>query len=186
MSLQHGLAAVAVAGSLHGADLEGAAKLIDHQRGQRLAFDLFGNDQQGLARVDDLFENGHQVLDVGDLLLVHEDVSVFEHALHRLRVRDEIRREIPAIELHPLDDLKFGFEALALFDGDHAVFADLLHCVGQDIADFGVAVRGHGADLGDGLLGLALDGHLLEFSNDVLDCLVHAALHFDRIDAGDH
>ena len=43
--LQHGLAAVAVARRLHAADLERAAKLVDDQRRQSLAFDFLGNDQ---------------------------------------------------------------------------------------------------------------------------------------------
>ncbi len=39
---QHRLAAVAVAGGLHGTALERAAELVDDQRGQGLAFDVFG------------------------------------------------------------------------------------------------------------------------------------------------
>jgi len=47
--LQHGLAAVAVAGSLHRAHFERAAELVDHQRGERLALDFLGNEEQRLA-----------------------------------------------------------------------------------------------------------------------------------------
>ena len=66
---QHGLAAIAVAGSLDGTALERAAELVDDQRGQGFAFDVFGDDQQRLARVDDRFQHRHHFLDVGDLLL---------------------------------------------------------------------------------------------------------------------
>ena len=45
---EHGLAAVAKAWSLHRRDLQAAAQLIDHQRGKRFAFDVFGDDQYGL------------------------------------------------------------------------------------------------------------------------------------------
>jgi len=38
---------------------------------------------------------------------------------------------------------------LGLFDGDDAVFADDLDGVGNDVADFLIAVGGDGADLGD-------------------------------------
>ena len=141
--------------------------------------------KQRLARADDLLQDRDEVLDVGDLLLVHQDISVLEDALHRLRVGDEVRREIAAIELHAFDDLEVGLQALALFDGDHAVLADLFHGVGQDVADLGIAVGGHRADLGDRLLRLALDRHFLELADDVLDGLVHPALHLDRVDAGD-
>ena len=47
---EHGLAAIAVAGGLDGTDVEDAAHLVDHQRGQGLAFDVLGDDQQRLAR----------------------------------------------------------------------------------------------------------------------------------------
>ena len=41
---------------------------------------------------------------------------------------------------------------LGLFDGDDAVLADNLHCLGNDVADFLVAVGRDGADLGNGIL----------------------------------
>ena len=44
--LEHGLAAIAEAGGLDGADVEGAAQLVDHQRGEGLALDVLGDDQQ--------------------------------------------------------------------------------------------------------------------------------------------
>jgi hypothetical protein len=47
--LQHGLAAVAEARGLDGSDLEAAAQLVDHERGQGFAFDVFSDDQQRLA-----------------------------------------------------------------------------------------------------------------------------------------
>src|SRR5215467_5665414 len=43
--LEHGLAAIAVAGSLHRGALERAAQLVDDQRGQSLALDFFGDDE---------------------------------------------------------------------------------------------------------------------------------------------
>ena len=60
---QHRLAAVAVAGGLHRTALERAAEPVDDQRGQGLAFDVFGDDQQRLALLDDCFEQRHQLLD---------------------------------------------------------------------------------------------------------------------------
>ena len=62
---QHGLAAIAVTGGLDGGHLDRAAELVDHQHGQRFAIDVFGHDQQRLARVDDLLQHRHQFLDVG-------------------------------------------------------------------------------------------------------------------------
>ena len=88
-------------------------------------------------------------LQVGELLLVDEDVGVGELDLHLLGVGDEIRREIAAVELHALDDVELELEALGLLDRDHAFLADLLHRLGDLLADDGVAIGGDDADLGD-------------------------------------
>ena len=79
---EHGLAAIAVARRLDGTALERAAELVDDQRRQGFAFDVFGDDQQRLAGVDHGLEHRHQFLDVRDLLLVDQHVRVFEDAFH--------------------------------------------------------------------------------------------------------
>jgi len=64
-------------------------------------------------------QHGHQVFVAGDLLLVDEDVRVFQLALHLLRVGDEVRRQVsPRVELHALDELVGRLEGLAFLDGD--------------------------------------------------------------------
>ncbi len=74
---------------------------------------------------------------------------VLEHDFHALRVGHEVRREVAAIELHPLDHVERGLHAPRLFDGDDAVLADLLHRVGDQLADLGIVVRADGGDIGD-------------------------------------
>ena len=54
--LEHGLAAIAEAGSLDGSNLEAAAQLVDDERGERLAFDVLGDDDQRLAGLHDRFK----------------------------------------------------------------------------------------------------------------------------------
>src|SRR5581483_1104481 len=44
--LEHALAAIAEARSLHRDSLEGAAQLVDHDRRERLALDILSHDQQ--------------------------------------------------------------------------------------------------------------------------------------------
>ena len=84
---EHGLAAVAEARGLDRADLQDAAQLVDHQGGQRLALDVLGDDEQRLAGLGDLLQQRQHVADVGELLLVDEDVGVFQLARHLLRRR---------------------------------------------------------------------------------------------------
>src|SRR5579885_1234778 len=78
-----------------------------------------------------------------------------------------------------------GLERARFFDGDDAVLADLVHRLGDDLADRLVVVRRDGADLGDHVAAHRL-GHLLELGRDRLDRLLDAALHVHRVRAGDH
>ena len=161
--LQHGLAAIAEARRLDGADLQRATQLVDDQGRQRFAFDVLSDDEQRLAALGDLLEQREQVLHRADLLFVDEDVGVLERGFHALRVGDEVRREIAAVELHAFDDFELGLEGLGLFHGDDAVLANLLHRLGDDVADGLVVVGGDGANLGNHVAGDGL-GEFVEFA----------------------
>ena len=131
------------------AHLEAAAELVDDQRGQRLALDVLGDDQQRLAGLHHASRIGSSRLQRGDLLLVDQDVGVLQLGDHLLGVGDEVGREVAAVELHALDDVELGLGGLGLLDRDHAFLADLLHRLGDHVADRLVAVGGDGADLRD-------------------------------------
>ena len=77
-----------------------------------------------------------------------------------------------------------GLEATRLFDRDDAVLADLVHRLGDQVADFLVVVRRDGADLRDFLLAGRRNADLLELGDDRCDCLVDAALDRHRVGAG--
>ena len=163
-----------------------AAEAVDHQRGQGLAVDVLGDQYERLARVDHFLQDGYQFLDVREFLFVDEDINVLEHAFHLGRIGDEVGREVAAVELHALDPLDLGGQALALVDGDDAVLADLFHGVGQELADFGVVVGGDAADLGDlFLLILDRDRHAFELVGDIDDGPLDALLELERVDARD-
>src|SRR5207245_8401699 len=55
------LAAIAVARRLDGADLKDALELVDHQRGQCLALDVLGDDEQRHLLARDGLEQRDQV-----------------------------------------------------------------------------------------------------------------------------
>ena len=93
-------------------------------------------------------------------------------------------RDVAAVELHAFDDVELGLQALRLFDRDDALVADLLHRLGEEVADLLVAVGRDGADLGDLVVGGDLLGVLLEVLDDGLDREVDAALEVHRVHAG--
>ena len=103
----------------------------------------------GLRGLHDGFEDRQHGLQVGELLLVEQDVGVFELGNHLVGVGDEVGREVAAVELHAFDDFEFGLGGLGFLDGDDAFVADLLHRFGDHLADRLVAIGRDGADLGN-------------------------------------
>src|SRR5690606_29778563 len=142
--------------------------------------------QQRAAGLGHGFQRGQQVTDVADLLVEQQDKRVFQQGDLLLGVVDEVGREVAAVELHAFHDIQFILQRLAVFDGDHAFLADLVHGVGDDFADGGVAVGGDGTDLGDFLAGGGGLGSLLQFGDQGFNSLVDTALEVHRVHAGGH
>src|SRR5882672_3063926 len=138
--LEHGLAAITEPRRFYRARLQDAAQVVDHQGGEGFVLDFLGNDEQRPSGLRHLLEKRKQIADVGDLLVVQEYVGIFQDRHLLVGGVDEVRRQVAAVELHPFDDLEFGLQALAVLDRDHAFLADLVHRVGDDLADFGIGV----------------------------------------------
>ena len=113
-----------------------------------------------------------------------ENISVIQLCNHLFRIGDEIGREIATVKLHTLDNVEFGFSRLGLLDSDHAFIANLLHGLGNHVADGLVTIGRNGADLCN--FSRILD--LLRAALDVLDGSrnghVNTALQVHRVHAG--
>ena len=133
--LEHRLAAITETRSLDGDGAEGAAQLVDHQGGEGLALDILGDHEQRAAGLHHPFEHRQQVVDRAHLAVGDENQGVLEHRLHGLGIGDHVRRDVAAVELHPLDHLDLGLHPLAILDRDHAVAADPVEGVGDHLAD---------------------------------------------------
>src|SRR5690606_27217229 len=119
----------------------------------RFAVNIFGDDDDvTLADLNQLFQQRNDVLRRADLLVVDQDVRLFDHGFHRLGVGDEVGADIATVELHTLDVLGFELEATAFFNRHHAVLADLVHHFGDQIADF-LVLRRNAGDAGNFFLG---------------------------------
>lgn len=140
---------VAESGSLDRADIEDAAHLVDDQCRESFAFHILSDDEERLARLCDSLEDREHVVEVADLLLVDQDIGVFQSDFHGFHVGHEIRREVALVELHAFDDVESGLDGLGFLNRDCAVLADLFHCVRNDLADLMIAVRGDCGDLCD-------------------------------------
>src|SRR3954453_2958893 len=182
--LQHGLAAIAEARSLDGRDLQTTAQTVHDKRGQSLAFDVFRDDDQRLAGLHHGFAQRQQFVQVGELLLVDQDVGVVEFNAHLVGVGDEVGRDVATVELHAFDDVEFGLERLGFFNRDDALVADLLHSVGEELADLRIAIGRDGADLGYFLVRGDLLGVLDEVGDHGFHSQVDTALQVHRVHAG--
>ena len=180
----HGLATIAKAGSLDGNGLQDAANVVHHQCGQRFTIHIFGDDQQRAARLGDLLRHRKQVADVGNFLVVQQDVGILHQGELAILIVDEVWGQVAAVELHAFDDVQFIFQAGAIFNGDHAFFADLFHRRCDLLADHGIGIGGNAAHLGDFLAGGARLGNLFQFFNRSGDRLVDAAFQVHRVHAG--
>ncbi len=164
-----------------------AADLVDHQRRQGLALDVLGDHQERLAGLGDGLEDREQILHRRDLLLVDEQVGILELGFHALGIGYEIGRQIAAVELHALNHFQSGFKPFGFLDRDHALLADFLHRLGNDVADGGVVVGRDRADLGDFAAILGRFGHALEFGNHSLDGPINTPFDRHRVVGGrDH
>ena len=164
--------------------VEHAAQLVEHQRGQGLAVDVLGDDQQlALADLDQLLQDRDDVGGGRDLLVVDQDVRLLDLGFHVLGIGDEVGRDVAAVELHAFDVLGLELQALGFLDGDDAVLADLVHHLGDQVADLLVLGR-DGGDGGDLFLGLDGDGLLGDGLGDGLGGGFDAALEHHRVGAG--
>src|SRR5438067_2029867 len=184
--LEHGLASIAEARRLDGAACERPSQLVHNEGRQRLALQILGEDEQRLRGPRDLLEQRQHVLHHAELLLVDEDDGVLQHHFHPLRIRHEVGREVSSVELHALDDLEGSLDRLGFFDGDDAVLPDLLHGLGDQVADGLVVVRRDRGDLSDLLFVLGGLGHVLQLLDHRVDRLLDPPLQPHRVRAGSH
>src|SRR6266849_78785 len=179
---QHRLAAITEPRRLDGDGGEGTAELVDDQGGLRLALDVLGDDQQRLAALYHLLEDGQQIRDGRDLLVGDQDVGILEDRFHPRGIGDHVGRDVALVELHPVDELELVLDPAGFLDGDDAVFPDLLHRVGDHVADLRVAGRDR-RHLGDLLAIGDLDRLLLDGLDDFVDGFLDADFQQHRVGA---
>src|SRR5690606_14964834 len=160
--LEHGLAAVAEARRLDRQGVDGAPQLVKDQGRQRFAVHVLGDDDEvTAARLDQLFQNGHDVLRAADLLVVNQNVGILEGRFHRVRVGDEVGADVATVELHTLDVLFLERHTLRLLHGDDAVLADFVHRAGNGLAD-ALVLGGTGRNRGNLLHTVDGDSHIAD------------------------
>ncbi len=113
-----------------------------------------------------------------------QDVRLIEYDGHVFEIVDEMRAQIPLVELHSFEQLDRGFEGLAFLDRDHAVLAHLIHRLGQLLADLDFLVGRAGGHLLDLLAGFDRDAHSVKLVHDGVHGHVDTFLDLHRVGAG--
>src|SRR5690606_10902968 len=132
------------------------------------------------------FQDGQKIADVADFLVVNQDERIFQNGDLLIRIVDEVGRQVATVKLHAFHDIQFVVQRLAVFNGDHAFLTDLVHCVGDDLADGLIAVGRDGTNLSDFLGGGARTGDLLQLFDSNGHSLVDTALQVHGVDTGGH
>jgi hypothetical protein len=177
-----------------------SAQSVENERGERVAVDVLGDDEQLSTLLGDDLEHGDDRLNARDLAVDDEHIDVFELALLRLGVGDEVSRDVALIELHAVDHFDLVFERFPILHCDHALerrvcvcactvgahahlLAHTLHCARNQLAHNFVVICRDGRNL----LDLSARGDhlraLLQFGHHFGDGGVDAALQIHRIDA---
>src|SRR5262249_8313905 len=137
--LEHGLAAITEARSLDNQNIQHTTQLVQHEGSQRFAVDVYSDDHQVTAtNLDQLLQDGNDVLSGADLLFVDQDIRLIDNRFHRVGSGDKIGADVAAIKLHTFDVLGLEFQTTALFNRDHAVLTDLVHDFGDQVTDLAV------------------------------------------------
>ena len=179
------LTAVTEARSLHSNRLDGAAHLVQHQQSQSLTLNVLSNDQQRLAGLHDLLQDGDEVLNVRNLLVHNQDVGVLQDCFLTLRVGHKVTGQEALVEAHTLGQLQVQAESVGVLNGDDAFLADLLHCLSNELADLSVA-SGNRRGCSNLFLGLNFLRGGEQSLGHSLNSLLDAALEAQRVSASSH
>jgi hypothetical protein len=138
----------------------------------------------GLLACTTASSSGQHLLQPGELLFINQNIRVFHVHPHLVGIGDEIGRDVAAVELHALNHLELGLKRFCFLDRDHAFVTDLFHRIGNETANFRIAVGRDSADLSDLLVRGDILGVLPEVSDNGLDGKIDAALEVHRVHAG--
>src|SRR5699024_8349707 len=120
---EHLLTTITESGCLNSSNLQRSAQYVYYQYSQCFAFNIFSDNKQRLAGLNDLFQNRKQILHIANLLVEDQDVRLFHLCNHILRIGYKVRRKISAVELHTFNRFEIGFSTFGFLNGNHTVFA---------------------------------------------------------------
>src|SRR6185437_15270222 len=175
--------AVTEPGRPHRRALEYAVDVVVHQHAQRGAFDGLREDNERPRGSHDLVEQGHDLLDLADLLAAQQNVRVVEYGFHGRRVGHQVGREVAVLELEALDEVDPYSWRSRLLDRHDAVCTDRVQRFRDHRTDGVVVVGGNRRHPREVLLGAHRVGNQLQVLNEAANGQVDATLQQHRVGA---
>ncbi len=169
--LQHSLATVSEARSLHCANLQATTQTVNYQCSQSLRIYILSDNEQWTTTLGSWLQDRQELLQVRNLLVVEKDIWIIHHALHLVGIGHEVTAQVTTVELHTLYHTDVSVAALALLDGDDTILRNLAHSVSQELTNLSVVV---GRNSGNLLNLVIVVIHLLSMSLDVLHDSSHS------------
>ena len=102
---EHLLAAVAKAGGLNGNAGKGAAELVEDKGGKRLSLDVLSYNKELFTRLNNLFKQGKQILNIRNFLVSDKNERVVKYGLHLIGIGCHVWCDVTAVELHTLNNV---------------------------------------------------------------------------------
>ena len=132
---------VAEAGRLGRNALEHPVDVVVYQHAQGRTLDGLGDHDQWSWRPHDLVEQGHQLLDLGDLFAAQQDVGVVEDRFQAGGVSHQVRRKVAIVVLEALNKVDAQPNGGRLLDRDDPAVPDGVQCLREHRADGVVVIR---------------------------------------------
>ena len=180
---EHLLAAVAKAGGLNSNAGKGAAELVEDKCGKRLSLNVLGYDKELFTRLNNLFKQGKQILNIRNFLVSDKNERVVKYGFHLIGIGCHVWCDVTAVKLHTLNNVGICVGGFGLLNGYNAVGRDLIHRLGNKLADIFVARRdcSNSGNIGRAVY---LFGICLYSFDSGVNGLFHALAKYHRICAG--
>ena len=121
---------------LDGHNIQDTTHLVHHQSGKSFASDIFGNDEQGILTLDQLLQQGDDIIDIINLGICHKNLRVDQFGNLAFLVLHHVGRNVPTINGKPFREFDFVHQCLTFFDHGGSCLSDFVSSLGNDASHF--------------------------------------------------
>ena len=91
--------------------------------------DIFCNDKKSSTRLNHLFKEWKDILDIRNLLVCNKDVWFVKNCFHLIHICTHICRKVTTVELHTFYEVEFCFHSSRFFNCDNTICSNFFHSI---------------------------------------------------------